>query len=67
MRQTMEQHKTEYRTRPISERLNGVFAGVAAVPAVPNPAQVRAMANPQMAAIKVPAKAYKPTLRGYPG
>lgn len=64
MRQTMEQHKAEHRARPLSERLNGVFAEVAAVP---NPAQVRAMANPQMAAIKVPAKAYKPTHGGYPG
>ena len=55
-RQTVEQHKAEYRARPLSERLNGVFAEQAAVP---NPAQVRDMANP--------AKAYKPTHGGYPG
>ena len=30
MRQTMEQHKAEYRARPLSERLAGVFAEVAA-------------------------------------
>lgn len=30
MRQTMEQHKAEYRARPISERLHGVFAEVSA-------------------------------------
>lgn len=59
MRQTMEQHKAEYRARPLSERLGEVFAEVADT--VPNPAQVRAMANPQIAAIKVPSKAYKPT------
>ena len=65
MRQTMEQHKAEYRARPLSERLHMVFAEVAAVP---NPAQVRAMANPQMAAFKpCPAKAYKPAHGGYPG
>lgn len=64
MRQTMEQHKAEYRAHPLSERLNSVFTEQAVVP---NPAQVRAMANPQMAAIKVPAKAYKPTHGGYPG
>lgn len=64
MRQTMEQHKAEYRARPLSERLHGVFTEQAAVP---NPAQVRALANPQMVAIKVPAKAYKPTHGGYPG
>lgn len=65
MRPTMEQHKAEYRARPLSERLSGVFAEVAAVP---NPAQVRAMANPQMADFKPsPAKAYKPTHGGYPG
>lgn len=65
MRQTMEQHKAEYRARPITERLNGVFAEVADT--VPNPAQVRAMANPQVAALKVPSKAYKPAHGGYPG
>ena len=65
MRQTMEQHKAEYRARPLSERLNGVFTEQAAVP---NPAQVRAMANPQMADFKpCPAKAYKPAHGGYPG
>ena len=58
MRLTMEQHKSEYRARPFSERLHAVFAEVAAVP---NPAQVRAMARPQMADFKpCPAKAYKP-------
>ena len=65
MRQTMEQHKAEYRARPLSERLHTVFAEVADVP---NPAQVRAMANPQMADFKpCPAKAYKPAHGGYPG
>jgi len=64
MRQTMEQHKAEYRARPLSERLHGVFTEQAAVP---NPAQARAMARPQVAAINVPAKAYKPTHGGYPG
>lgn len=64
MRQTMEQHKAEYRARPLSERLHYVFAEQAAVP---NPAQARAMARPQVATINVPAKAYKPTHGGYPG
>ena len=39
----------------LSRRLGPVFAEVAM------------QANPQMAPIKVPAKAYKPTHGGYPG
>lgn len=39
----------------LSRRLGPVFAEAAM------------QANPQMAAIKVPAKAYKPTHGGYPG
>ena len=32
MRQTMEQHKAEYRARPLTERLNGVFTEAANPP-----------------------------------
>lgn len=38
MRQTMEQHKAEYRARPISERCSGVFSEVAAEARTPSKA-----------------------------
>ena len=56
----------------LSRRLGPVFAEVAALaargsePGLARAAEI-AEANPQMAAIKVPAKAYKPTHGGYPG
>lgn len=56
----------------LSRRLGPVFAEVAALASrggKPGLARAREMAaaNPQMAAIKVPAKAYKPAHGGYPG
>lgn len=50
----------------LSRRLGPVFAEQALSGFLPA-AQPRAVANPQIAAIKVPAKAYKPTHGGYPG
>ena len=56
----------------LSRRLGPVFVEVAVLaarggkPGLARAAEV-AVANPQMAAIKVPAKAYKPTHGGYPG
>ena len=56
----------------LSRRLGPVFAEVAALaarggePGLDRAAEM-AVANPQIAAIKVPAKAYKPTHGGYPG
>lgn len=63
---SMEQHKAEYRARPISERLNGVFAEQAALAARGGkPGLARAL---EMAAAQPsPTKAYKPTHGGYPG
>ena len=56
----------------LSRRLGPVFAEVAALAArgdKPGLARATEMAaaNPQIAAIKVPAKAYKPAHGGYPG
>lgn len=55
MRQTMEQHKAEYRARSLSDRLNGTFTDVAAKQAKPMPV-----------ARVAPSKAYKPVHGGYP-
>ena len=73
MRQTMEQHKAEYRARPLSERLNGVFAEVAAGDK-PQPCGGCGAQSPAERCIGClhdfkpsPAKAYKPAHGDYPG
>ena len=60
-RTTMEQHKAMAELAAESQRTYPEGWGTS-----PRPAP-KATANPQMAAIKVPAKAYKPTHGGYPG
>lgn len=64
MRQTMEQHKAEYRARPLTERLNGVFTE-AANPPEQSPAE-QALER-VVAHLKAHSKEYKPTHGGYPG
>lgn len=69
MRQTMEQHKAEYRSRPLAERLNWVFAEVADPPT--QSAAERALQRVTARLLEertngVSAKAYKPTHGGIP-
>lgn len=59
-RMTMEQHKAEYRARPLTERLNGVFTEAA------NPPE-QSLAERVAARLKVRSDEYKPTHGGYPG
>lgn len=62
-RVTMEQHKAEYRARPLSERLHRVFAEVAVLRR-----RVDMLAASTQPDFKpCPAKAYKPAHGGYPG
>ena len=65
MRPTMEQHKAEYRARPLSERLHRVFAEVAGPSAQARVDMLAASTQPAFQ--PSPAKAYKPTHGGYPG
>ena len=65
MRPTMEQHKAEYRARPLSERLHMVFAEVAGPCAQKRVEMLAASTKTDFK--PCPAKAYKPAHGGYPG
>lgn len=69
-RMTMEQHKAEYRSRPLGERLNGVFTETANPPEQSSAERALQRVTARLLAERtngVSAKAYKPTHGGYPG